>query len=139
MGCGRALVCRSGMCRRAVMLTSFLSRADADGWFHTGDIGELLPSGALRIIDRKKNLIKLAHGEYVAVEKLENQFRKADIVDQIWVHGDSEKASLLAVVVPAKEVLQEWGAAQGKRMDIVVRRPCACSRLRWLHCFCHTW
>ena len=89
------------------------SIAGKDGWFATGDVGELLPSGALKIIDRKKNFFKLAHGEYVAAEKLENQFKKETLVDQIWVYGDSEKASLVAVVVPDEGALMSWATSHG--------------------------
>ncbi|XVF01400.1 hypothetical protein REPUB_Repub04eG0086000 [Reevesia pubescens] len=52
-----------------------------DGWFHTGDIGQMLPNGVVKIIDRKKILIKLSQGEYVALEYLENVYGVTPIVD----------------------------------------------------------
>ncbi|KAL0665621.1 hypothetical protein Bca4012_028325 [Brassica carinata] len=79
-----------------------------DGWFHTGDIGEILPNGVLRIIDRKKNLIKLSQGEYVALEHLESIYGQNPIVQAIWVYGDSFKSMLVAVIVPNPETVNRW-------------------------------
>lgn len=53
---------------------------DKDGWLHTGDIGAILPNGALKIIDRKKNLFKLQQGEYIAPDKLEGAFALIDLI-----------------------------------------------------------
>ncbi|KAJ0054710.1 hypothetical protein Pint_00826 [Pistacia integerrima] len=84
-----------------------------DGWFHTGDIGQILPNGVVKIIDRKKNLIKLSQGEYVALEYLENVYNIAPIVEDIWVYGDSFKSMLVAVVVPHEESTEKWAYSKG--------------------------
>ncbi|XP_070769378.1 long-chain-fatty-acid--CoA ligase 1-like isoform X2 [Enoplosus armatus] len=81
---------------------------DADGWLHTGDIGKWLPNGTLKIVDRKKHIFKLAQGEYIAPEKIENVYSRSDAVAQIFVHGDSLQACLVAVVVPDPEFLSGW-------------------------------
>lgn len=86
-----------------------------DGWFHTGDIGEMLPNGVLKIIDRKKNLVKLSQGEYVAVEYLEKVYGTADIVEDIWVYGNSFKSMLVAVVVPHEENTKKWADLNGHK------------------------
>ncbi|XP_004836689.1 long-chain-fatty-acid--CoA ligase 6 isoform X2 [Heterocephalus glaber] len=86
---------------------------DSDGWLHTGDIGKWLPEGTLKIIDRKKHIFKLAQGEYVAPEKIENIYIRSEPVAQIYVHGDSLKAYLVGIVVPDPEVMPSWAQKRG--------------------------
>ena len=62
-----------------------------DGWFKTGDIGEVLPSGHLRITDRKKDLIKTSGGKYVAPQKLEALLKNDPLVSEVLIYGDQKK------------------------------------------------
>ncbi|CAL0330978.1 unnamed protein product [Lupinus luteus] len=88
-----------------------------DGWFHTGDIGEWQPNGAMQIIDRKKNIFKLSQGEYVAVENLENIYGQVSIVESIWVYGNSFESFLVAVVNPRKQALEQWAQENAIKAD----------------------
>jgi len=88
---------------------------DQDGWLHTGDIGKIHPNGALQIIDRKKNIFKLAQGEYVAPEKVENIYLTSKYTAEVFIHGDSFKTACVGIIVPDKKPLmslaQECGVS----------------------------
>ncbi|NWH81730.1 ACSL1 ligase, partial [Piaya cayana] len=86
---------------------------DKDGWLHTGDIGKWLPNGTLKIIDRKKHIFKLAQGEYIAPEKIENVYLRCEALAQVFVHGESLQAFLIAIVVPDPETLRGWAKKKG--------------------------
>lgn len=71
---------------------------DADGWFHTGDIGLVDEMGRFKIIDRKKNVLKLSQGEYISPERIENVYLgSTGIVSSAFVHGDPTESTLVAV------------------------------------------
>ena len=84
-----------------------------DGWFKTGDIGEFDSAGQLRIIDRKKNLVKMAHGEYIALEKLESVYRSCPVVGNICVHAAQDKNKPIAIVVPNEAALKQLASENG--------------------------
>jgi long-chain acyl-CoA synthetase len=96
---------------------------DSEGWLHSGDIGTWTPDGHLQIIDRKKAIFKLAQGEYVAPEKIENVYLRSAFVAQLFVHGSSLHSYLVAVVVPDPDTLLPWvqqHKAQHKQLQEIV-------------------
>uniref|UniRef100_A0A8C7ZK98 Arachidonate--CoA ligase n=1 Tax=Oryzias sinensis TaxID=183150 RepID=A0A8C7ZK98_9TELE len=86
---------------------------DSEGWLHTGDVGQWLKNGSLRIIDRKKHIFKLSQGEYIAPEKIENIYMRSTPVLQVFVHGDSLQSYLVGIVVPDPEVFVDWSKERG--------------------------
>lgn len=79
-----------------------------DGWFQTGDIGEWQSNGHLKIIDRKKNLVKTANGEYIALEKLESTYRSNPLVLNICVYADQSKVKPIAMILPNEQHLKNF-------------------------------
>jgi len=100
---------------------------DADGWLHTGDIGRWTEQGCLKIVDRKKHIFKLAQGEYVAPEKIENIYMRSKYVAQCFVYGESLKTCLIGIVVPDPEVANvaksELGLPKETSMEELCKDP----------------
>ncbi|PXX24955.1 long-chain fatty acid--CoA ligase [Arenibacter sp. ARW7G5Y1] len=78
-----------------------------DGYFHTGDIGEIDADGFLKITDRKKEMFKTSGGKYVAPQLLENRFKQSRFIEQIMVIGEGEKMPA-ALIQPDFEFLRNW-------------------------------
>lgn len=89
---------------------------DADGWFHTGDIGVIDADGFVKITDRKKNIIVLSNGKNVAPQPIESELARSAFINQILVLG-SEQKNLAALIVPNFDALKEWGGENGVVID----------------------
>ncbi|MGN0019555.1 MAG: AMP-dependent synthetase/ligase [Sphingobacterium hotanense] len=85
---------------------------DGNGYFHTGDIGELTPDGFLRITDRKKEMFKTAGGKYVAPQVLENKLMESTLIAQVMVIGENQRFPA-ALIVPAFEELEKYCKHKG--------------------------
>ena len=94
-----------------------------NGYFHTGDIGEIDANGFLKITDRKKEMFKTSGGKYVAPQLLENRFKQSRFIEQIMVVGEGEKMPA-ALIQPNFEFLQSWAERHkvtvGQNSDIVL-------------------
>ena len=84
-----------------------------DHWFKTGDVGEFDKNGHLKMIDRKKNLVKNLHGEYIALEKLESVYRSAPITQNICVYAAEDKTKPIAIIVPVEAALKKLAHENG--------------------------
>ena len=85
---------------------------EPDGWFHTGDIGQLDPDCYLRITDRKKHLFKLSTGKYVTPQPIEDALRASPLVDQAVVVGEGRKFAA-ALVFPNEAALRAFAVQKG--------------------------
>jgi long-chain acyl-CoA synthetase len=83
---------------------------DADGWLHTGDIGEM-DDGFLKITDRKKEMFKLSNGKYIAPQQIENKLKESFYIQQTMVVGENQKYPS-ALIIPNYNALVEWARKQ---------------------------
>ena len=78
-----------------------------DGWFHTGDIGELTPDNFLRITDRKKEMFKTSGGKYIAPQVMENKLKESVLIEQVMIIGENRKFPA-ALIVPNLDAVKNW-------------------------------
>ena len=82
-------------------------------WFKTGDIGEVDHDGTLKVVDRKKDLVKLNYGEYVSLGKVESELKTSPFVESICVYGDSLTSYCVGLVVPNQAKLKALAEIYG--------------------------
>lgn len=104
-----------------------------DGYFHTGDIGEIDAEGFLKITDRKKEMFKTSGGKYVAPQILENTFKQSRFIEQIMVIGEGQKMPA-AFIQPNFEFIIDW--AKRKKINIgtsneeIIKNPEVIARIQ---------
>ncbi|GAA3581318.1 AMP-dependent synthetase/ligase [Snuella lapsa] len=104
----------------------------SDGYFHTGDIGELCEDGFLKITDRKKEMFKTSGGKYVAPALIENEFKQSRFIEQIMVIGEGEKMPAALIQINF-EFVEEWGRRHNitfKTKDEIITNPELLSRIQ---------
>jgi long-chain acyl-CoA synthetase len=86
---------------------------DADGWLHTGDIGEVAPNGALRITDRKKDMFKTSNGKYVAPSAIDATFKGiCPYVSQLVIDGEGRSYCVALIALDA-DAIHAWANENG--------------------------
>jgi long-chain acyl-CoA synthetase len=105
---------------------------DAEGWFHTGDIGIFQEGVFLKITDRKKEIFKTSGGKYIVPQAMENKFKESRFIEQMMVIGEGEKFPG-AYIVPSFAFVKDW--AQRKNVDLgggtnaeIVKNPAVIAR-----------
>lgn len=93
---------------------------DADGWFHTGDICSVDELGRFKIIDRRKNVLKLAQGEYISPERIENVYlANCGWIATAYVHGDSHQAFLVGILGVAPDMFPAFASkVLGEKIEV---------------------
>jgi long-chain acyl-CoA synthetase len=106
---------------------------DAQGWFHTGDIGTFEDGIFLKITDRKKEIFKTSGGKYIIPQAMENTFKESRFIEQIMVLGEGQKFPS-ALIVPAFPFVKEWASRKniqvGTTNEEIAKNPDAIARLQ---------
>jgi long-chain acyl-CoA synthetase len=109
------------------------AEAIIDGYFHTGDIGNVDKDGFLKITDRKKEMFKTSGGKYIAPQLIENTMKQSRFIEQIMVIGDGEKMPA-AFIQPSFDFVKEWeklhGIEAGKTNEEVISNPQVIARIQ---------
>ena len=109
------------------------SEAIVDGYFHTGDIGEVDKDGFLKITDRKKEMFKTSGGKYIAPQLLENAMKQSRFIEQIMVIGDGQKMPA-AFIQPSFDFIKEWAkihnVAIGTTNEEIISNPQVIDRIQ---------
>lgn len=120
------------LCKGSNIMMGYYKRDDMTaevmqgGWFHTGDIGEIVEGRFLKITDRKKEMFKTSGGKYVAPQVVENAMRQSPYIEQIMVVGNGQKF-VSALIVPAFAQVRRWLESNGKqapeKAEDVIKMP----------------
>ncbi|QEC41768.1 AMP-dependent synthetase/ligase [Pseudobacter ginsenosidimutans] len=119
------------LCKGPNIMMGYYKRPDltaesiTDGWYHTGDIGQMINNKYLKITDRKKELFKTSGGKYVAPLPIENKLKESRFVEQVMVVGP-ERKFVGALIVPSFSNLKDWARKEGlEEMDNnkLIRHP----------------
>merc|ERR1712048_1464745 len=98
--------------------TDFKTDENGMRWFHTGDIGQVDKDGCLKIIDRKKDLVKLQQGEYVALSKVEGVLKLSPFVENAMCHVDPNQNFCTALICPFAPELERFAKAKNIEGDL---------------------
>ncbi|ORX85557.1 long-chain-fatty-acid--CoA ligase 1 [Anaeromyces robustus] len=105
---------------------------DEDGWIHSGDIGEFLPNGTVKIIDRRKNIFKLAQGEYIAPEKIEAVINNSRFISQSYIDGNPLSSKLVGIIVPDVENVVPEIKSENDNTEWTLEKVCKSESARLL-------
>ena len=117
-GRGEVLVRGNNISKGYYMMPDQTAEAwEKDGWFHSGDIGQFMDDGSIRIVDRKKNLVKLKGGEYIAIENMEMSYGNSVFCDAvaggICCYGDGDMDRPVALMQLNAVTVKAWAKKNG--------------------------